>query len=79
MLYESAGDDLNSETKSLGFLMFHRVPLALANYKERRKQLIIILVWNIIFNEFLLFSIYFSCRMQNAKSRENVGALESIF
>ena len=29
----------------------------------KKEQLIILLVWNIIFREFLLFSIHSSCRM----------------
>ena len=42
--------------------MFLCVPLALASQKERRQQLIIFHVWNIIFSEFILFSSLAKCK-----------------
>ena len=59
--------------------MFLCLPLALASQKERRQRLIILHVWNIIFSEFLLFTFHSSWWMQDAKSGQNVQALEGMF
>ena len=60
-LYESARADLDLEMKKLGFRMFHYVLVVFASQKERRQQLIILHVRNIIFTMFLLFSFHSSC------------------
>ena len=61
-----------SETKNIDFLMFHYVFLAMASKEERRHQLIILRVCNIIFSEFLLFSVHSLCYMQDTKSKINI-------
>ena len=59
--------------------MFHCLLLALASQKERRCQLIILCLWNIIFSEFLLFSIHSLCQMQDGKSGEIYELLKVCF
>ena len=66
------GPDLDSETKK-------RVLNIFLCQKERRQRLIVLYEWNIIFSEFLLFSFYSSCWMQDTKSGQNVGALKGMF
>ena len=58
--------------------MFHCRLLALSSQKERRQQLIVLYVWNIIFCEFLLFSFHSLGWIPDAKSGKNVWALEGM-
>ena len=46
---------------------------------ERSHRLIVLRIRNIISSVFLVFSIHSLCWMQDAKSMQNVGDLESVF
>ena len=53
--------------------------LILDSQEERGHKSNIPDVWNIISNEFLLFSIHSSCWIQDAKSMKNMQALKGVF
>ena len=59
--------------------MFHCVLLVLVGHEERGHRLISLCIWNIIYIEYLLFSIHSLCWVQDAKLGRNVQALEGVF
>ena len=79
IISSSTRANFNSDMKKLRFLMFHFVPLALANLQERRHRLIILCIWNIIFSDFLLFVLIPHFRCKTPSLGEMNKALKSIF